>query len=93
MGTKLKNKRKNAHIGTYQEVPPGPRSANKLLKCISKRPESELEKWHHAIGHYANTGTNASLADVLTLGGISDGNVKKRWKHHRSQQQSLHGKE
>jgi hypothetical protein len=65
----------------YEEIPPGPRSTHGLSKWRSNRPESQLEGDHLDLAHYANGGMRKELADALTLGGVCEGNVKKRWRY------------
>ena len=71
----------------YRKIPPPKKSIHRLPTFISLRPESGLEKAHHSMGHFANTGMRPLLADSLTFGGIADGNVKKRWILEKYQRQ------
>ncbi len=52
----------------YQEIPPGLRLTNGLLKWKCDRPESPLEKFQELLTHFGNLGMNKGLADTLTLG-------------------------
>jgi hypothetical protein len=55
----------------YQEILPGPRSTQGLLKWKCDRPKSPLEKFHELLAHFGNLGMNKGLADTLMLGGTT----------------------
>jgi len=90
--TKVEHATEPEDLNTYLEIPPPPRSPNQLTRWQSNRAESPLEKAHQAMAHYANTGMNTDLADILTLAGITKRNVKSRWKVHVNERR-LTGKE
>ena len=64
----------------YKEVKPGPNSKHGLSEWMSLRMESQLEKGHHLMAHYGNTGMGTQLADCLILRGITETNTKVRYK-------------
>jgi hypothetical protein len=71
-------------ITMYKPIPAARNAKHKLPKWHSNRPESALEKFHEALATYANGGTGRELADVLTLSGTSDHNIRCRWKEHQN---------
>ena len=63
----------------YLEVDPSLRSTTGLKLFVGSRgSESKLEKGHHAIAHFANTGMRWTLADFLGMGGIAIYNLQIR---------------
>ena len=64
----------------YKEVKAGPNSKHGLSEWMSLRMESQLEKGHHLMAHYGNTGMGTQLADCLILRGITETNTKVRYK-------------
>ena len=71
------------NVEMYRCIPAKKSPKHNLKKCISLRPEPALERDHGKMAHYGNTKTKAARADSLTLGGVADDDVKKRWKLHR----------
>ncbi|KAG7337271.1 hypothetical protein IV203_006809 [Nitzschia inconspicua] len=74
------------------EIPAPSNSPHGIPKWISRRPESHLEKFHEFLAHVANSGTGRNLADILTLGGVSEFNVAARHKS-RILQRKIEGQE
>ena len=71
-------------------MPPCSNATIPLTQWVSKRrPESWLEKFHELVMHLASTETNAELADVITLGGVANHNMKCRWKAHVNRKKLL----
>ena len=65
----------------YLQVEAGSMSTTGLTMFIGARgSESKLEKGHHAIAHFANTGMRHTLADFLGLGGIALHNLRIRYR-------------
>jgi hypothetical protein len=64
----------------YKEVKAGPNSKHGLSEWMSLRMESQLEKGHHLMAHYGNTGMGTELADCLILRGVTETNTKVRFK-------------
>ena len=64
----------------YKEVKPSQNSKHGLSEWISLRMESQLEKGHHLMAHYGNTGMGTQLADTLILRGVTETNTKVRFK-------------
>ena len=62
----------------YRELRPSPRSKHKLTEYQSLRVESRLEGFHDPLGHFGNTGMNASLCDALNLTGTARYNLAIR---------------
>lgn len=67
-------------LNMYREVKAGPSSKHGLSEWHSLRMESQLEKGHHLMAHYGNTGMGTELADSLILRGITETNTKIRFK-------------
>ena len=66
----------------YLEVTPTLRSSTGLSFFIGARgAESKLEKAHHAIAHFANTGMRHTLADFLGIAGLALYNLRIRYRH------------
>lgn len=65
----------------YHVLPPGPNSAHHCTEKLSRRPESRLEHFHGHVAHYANTGMNRTMADLIELRGTTEWNVRCRHKH------------
>ena len=70
-------------VNMYREVQAGPRSKHGLSEWHSLRMESQLEKGHHLMAHYGNTGMGTQLADCLILRGITESNTKIRFKYFK----------
>ena len=64
----------------YREIKPGPNSKSGLSFFLSARPEAHLELFHLSLAHFANTNMKPSLADCLTLRGITEHNLSI---HHK----------
>jgi hypothetical protein len=60
----------------YVSIPPGPNSTHGLSSFKSKRCESALENGHLKLAHYANNGSSEVMADLLSMRGITEDNVK-----------------
>ena len=65
----------------YVEIKATLRSTNQLSTFVGTRgSESKLEKGHHAINHFANTGMRHTLADFLGMAGIAAYNLRIRYR-------------
>lgn len=65
----------------YTAMPPTPHSTHGLNAFLSHRVESRLEGFHGPLSNFANTNTNARLADILTLTGVAQYNCHIRQKY------------
>ena len=70
----------------YREVKPPANSKHGLSEWISFRGESKLESWHDNVAHFANSGMNRELCDVLNLAGTARYNltIRHRLKTHHA---------
>ncbi len=64
----------------YREVKAGSNSKHGMSEWHSLRMESQLEKGHHLMAHYGNTGMGTLLADSLIMRGVTETNTKVRFK-------------
>jgi hypothetical protein len=62
----------------YSKIAPPKDSRHNLVKYLSNRPESALEKFHELLAHYANSGMRPEYADALTLRGTAEYNLGMR---------------
>ena len=61
-------------ITLYREIKASPNSTHGLSQWLSLRMESQLEKSHHLLAHYGNSGMETTLADAIILRGITESN-------------------
>lgn len=71
-------------IALYREVKAGPNSRHGLSQWVSLRMESQLEKSHHLLAHYGNSGMGTPLADALILRGITETNTRVRHNYRKT---------
>ena len=82
---KVKHAMDPPNVEMHRRIPKKKNSPHNLQKHICLRPESALEREHGKMAHYANVGAKATRADSLTIGGVAQDNVKKRWMCYRDQ--------
>jgi hypothetical protein len=78
--TKVKYVLDSERATAYTKIAPSKAAKHRLTAWRSNRPESNLERFHGLLAHYANNGMRAEYADTLNLRGIAKYNQQQRQK-------------